>query len=130
MPQAANPPAPALDQSRRSHVWPRQLRRLRLSLAGSLAVPLVGAAMGGILRLTSVAPPFLKGAFDVMFGDETIDCFNDRNRHRDGRDQIIAVVGQGLALRGVGGHGQDIELTAYRIPEPRRHAPPTRLCHP
>jgi len=60
--------------------------------------------MSGILRLTSVALPFLEGPVDVMLGDETVDCFDDRNGHRDGRDQIIAGVGQGLALRGVGGY--------------------------
>jgi hypothetical protein len=42
--------------------------------------------MAGHLRLASVAPPFLEGTLDVMLGDETVDCFDNRNRHRDGRD--------------------------------------------
>jgi hypothetical protein len=76
-----------------------------MMFAGSSAVPLFRAAMSGILWLTSVALPFLKGPLDVMHGDEAVDCFDNRNGHRDGRDQIIAGVGQSLSFRGVGGYG-------------------------
>ena len=75
--------------------------------------------MAGHLRLTSVALPFLEGALDVVLGDETVDCFHDRNGHRDGRDQIIAGIGQGLALRGGRRDAVGHERTVVGANEPR-----------
>src|SRR5258708_3303589 len=89
------------------------------SLTGLFAVAPARAGVAGHLRLPLVALPFWKGRPDGMLGDETADCFDDRTGHRDGRDQIIAGVGQGLALRGVGGYGQDVERGACRIRKPR-----------
>jgi hypothetical protein len=51
-----------------------------------IAVLPVLAAVARHLRLTSVPLPFGEGSLDVMLKDKTIDCLDNRRRHRYGRD--------------------------------------------
>src|SRR3981189_1883871 len=87
-------------------------------LTGSFAVLLVLAAVARHLRLISVPLPFDKGSLDVMLSDKTVDCLDNRRGHRYGRDQIVAGIGQSLALRGVNRYRMDIECRARRIRKP------------
>ncbi len=59
-----------------------------------------------VRRLLAIAFPFDEGAFDMVFGNEAADDLGDANRHRHGFNQIAARVGEGLALRRVGGDSE------------------------
>jgi hypothetical protein len=64
------------------------------------------------LLITSVPLPLVEGALDVMLGDKIMNCIDNRSRHRDRCDQIIAGIGHCFALRGVGRYRKDVERRA------------------